>query len=159
MNKRQEALIAEFIAVIDEKMQPVYRELIDCMDELGYAPAKERSHLVFKCKAHNKQLAKIGFKKEVPFFALRFSACRGYSDRIAGLVADYIAKNPTKAARCPAGNCDWCKGMPQTHVYTDGVNMNCGAAAIEIENLSAADVDELKKMICEEHEYLMRYEA
>jgi hypothetical protein len=98
-----------------------------------------------------------------PFFALKFSACRGYSQRFADIVDAYIAKYPTRAARCcPDGGCDFCAGEPQTHVYVhsaDAKLMHCGANAVEIKELCAADLPEIKRLINEEHAYLMKHQV
>jgi len=36
---------------------------------------------------------------------------------------------------------------------------HCGAAALEIPNLTADDINEIKKLIREEHGYLIKHEA
>ena len=143
----------------------MYRELAAYLAELGYYPHREKSSISFKHDLHNKQMAKIGFgrgKAPAPFFALRFSACRGYSQRFADIVGDAAVRYPSRAARCTDGGCDFCAGDPETHVYTalspDGeAKYLCGANALAIPNLSADDIEEIKRLIAEENAYPVSY--
>ena len=76
--EKQRALIEEYLGKLPPELAEVYGELIQHLSKLGYDPKKQRAAIVFTCARHNKQLAKIGFgRKGEPFFALRFSACRG----------------------------------------------------------------------------------
>ena len=165
--KKQEELVNSYLSQLNEALRPVYYEIILYLSELGYNPKKEKSSITFKHDLHNKQMAKIGFrrnKEHTPFLALRFSACRGYSKRFDDIVRAAVLKYPTRAARCTHGGCDFCQGEPQTHAYTctfpDGeIRYQCGANAMEIPDITAADVEEIKKLIKEEHRYLMKHEA
>lgn len=165
--KKQKELIEAFLSSIGEEIRPVYRERAAYLAELGYYPHREKSSISFKHDLHNKQMAKIGFgrgKAPAPFFALRFSACRGYSQRFADIVGDAAVRYPSRAARCTDGGCDFCAGDPETHVYTalspDGeAKYLCGANALAIPNLSADDIEEIKRLIAEENAYLLKHQA
>lgn len=167
--KQQEELINSYLLVAGDTSRPLYHEIINCLSELGYNPKKEKSNISFKHDLHNKQIAKMGIKTSkkkdtFPFLSLRFSACRGYSQRFTDIISAYIIKYPTRAARCTSNGCDYCSGEPSTHVYThifpNGESkVHCGAYAIEIPDITAEDIDEIKKLIKEEHEYLMEHEA
>lgn len=165
--KKQEELVASFLSMLGEDDRAVYRDLITYLSELGYNPNKDKASIVFKHELHNKQMAKVGIKndsKQSPFFALRFSACRDYSKRFADIVSDNIKKRPARVARCVDNACGYCAGEPYTHVYTckspDGVTKtHCGAYALEIPDISSGDVGEIKKLIKEEHDYLLKHEA
>jgi len=146
----------------------LYREIIFCLTELGYKPVKQASSVSFKHTRHTKQIAKFG----KDFFSLRFSACRGYSKRFADIVAAAVvkadAKNPANKpyhlARCLTGECNNCRGEAVLHVYAhaddDGERKtSCGCYALRIPDLSAGDIPEIKRLIREEHEYLMKNEA
>ena len=164
--KKQEELVNSFWATLGDEFEPLFQELIDCLSDLGYNPKKEKTNISFKHDLHNKQIAKMGMKKSgdiSPFFALRFSACNGYSQRFADIVRA-IVKYPHKTAGCTSNNCSYCAGEPDTHVYIctfpDGENKShCGAYALEIPDISADDVGEIKKLIKEEHKYLVEHEA
>ena len=171
LTKKQEDLLGAFFAQLDPVFEePLYRALAAHLTELGYIPrAQGKASITFIPKAHNKQIAKMGIwtskKSGVrPFFALRFSACKGYSQRFGDIVGDYIERYSTRAARCTSAECGWCAGEAASHVYThifpEGeAKHHCGAYAIEIPDLREGDLPEIKRLIAEEHGYLMRHEA
>jgi hypothetical protein len=166
-SKKQEEMINSYLSLLGDDSRPLYREIIGSLAELGYHPKKERDHLSFKHDLHNKQIAKMGMKKgkaAAPFFALRFSACKGYSQRFADIVSSNITKNPSKVPGCAVHACSFCAGESDTHVYSytlpDGVSKShCGAYALEIPDITANDLTEIKKLIREEHDYLIKHEA
>ncbi len=166
--KYQEELVNAYLSQFQDEIKQLYRDIILYLSELGYNPKKEKSSISFKHDLHNKQMVKMGAriskKGPSPFFSLRFSACRGYSQKFIDIVSSYMMKYPTRAARCPGGGCSFCAGEADTHVYThllpDGRRKShCGAYAIEIPDIATEDIGEIKKLIKEEHEYLLKYEA
>ena len=164
--KRKEELMNQFLSTLDQDARTVYQEISTCLSELGYHPQKERSNLTFKCDMHHKQIAKKGIKNNQahdPFFALRFSACSNYSLKFADVVRDAIEKSPSKTPRCPS-DCNFCGGDADTHIYSftfpDGARKShCGAYALEIPNIAADDIQEIKNLIHQEHEYLLAHES
>ena len=167
--KKQQELIDSLLAKVGDKLAPLYRDIYNCLSDHGYNPHKQRSYIVFKHDEHNKQIAKTGIrinKDKAPFFALRFSACRGYSKRFDDIVRNLIATEGEHFMNggCPNGGCDYCAGKAETHIYIctfpDGTTRShCGAVALEIPNITKSDIPEIKKLIKEEHEYLMKHEA
>ena len=165
--KKQEEMINTFLSPLSDELRPLYQDIIMYLSGLGYNPYKQRANIVFKHDLHNKQMAKIGIhtsKDKAPFFALRFSACTGYSKRFEDIVADHIEKCPARAARCPDDGCGFCKGNAMSHVYTHTfpggeTKTNCGAYALEIPDIKKDDIIEIKELINQEHEYLMEHEA
>ena len=168
--KKQEELVKSFISALSafgDEIGPLYKQIIMYLSELGYNPHKQRSYIVFKHDLHSKQMAKAGIrinKDKSPFFALRFSACRGYSQRFADIVGAAVCADGFSEAGCISGKCDYCAGEPDTHVYKyvlpDGeTRSHCGAVALEIPDIKADDTDEIKKLIKEEHEYLLKHQA
>lgn len=165
--KKQEELIDSYLSAVGDEIRPLYREIINYLSEHGYNPQKDKSNICFKHDLHNKQIAKMGIKKNKeisPLFALRFSACNGYSQRFADIVSAAIIKYPSRVPGCISGNCNYCAGEPDTHVYTytfpDGERKShCGAYALEIPEITIDDMAEIKKLIKEEHEYLLEHEA
>jgi len=165
--KRQEELVHSFLSTLGDASRPLYQEIITCLSELGYNPQKGKENISFKHDLHNKQIAKMGVKKAKepsPFFALRFSACNGYPKRFADIVHAIIARYPSRAARCMDGDCNYCRGEPDTHTYscafTDGERKSsCGAYALEIPGITADDIEAIKSLIKEEHTYLLKHEA
>jgi len=168
--KKQEELINTFLSSLSafgDEIRPLYREIIMYLSEVGYNPYKQRSYIVFKHDLHNKQIAKTGIrinKDKSPFFALRFSACREYSQRFADIVRVAVSENSSSEANCLSGGCNYCAGEPDTHVYKytfpDGTTKShCGAVALEIPDITADDIEEIKKLIKENHEYLLKHQA
>jgi len=165
--KRQEEWVASYLAALGDETRSLYQDIIRVLSDLGYHPSKDRSNLSFKHDLHNKQIVKIGMKKnpeKSPFFALRFSACRNYSQRFADIVSAAIVNYPARAARCIDHGCNFCRGEADTHVYAcefpDGERKtHCGAYALEIPNITPDDFEEIQKLIQEEHAYLLEQEA
>lgn len=140
MTVKQEELINSFLSKLDEQT------------------------LSFKHSLHNKQIAKMSSRDNLPVFALRFSACRGYSLRFEDIVKAFIVKYPTRSLRCTSDSCNYCGGAAETHVYTaifsnSETRTHCGAYALEIPDLQPNDIGEIKKLIQQEHAYLLEHEA
>ena len=167
--QKQEELVKAYLDQLDDEMRPLYREIVLFLSAMGYNPKKEKSSISFKHDLHNKQLVKLGIKtgkqkESSPSFSLRFSACRGYSQRFADIVDAYMKQYPARIARCTDGGCNYCAGEADTHVYKHEClkgerEAHCGAYAIEIPNMTVDDIGEIKKLLEEEHAYLQQHEA
>ncbi|MDR0293505.1 MAG: hypothetical protein LBH95_05055 [Oscillospiraceae bacterium] len=166
--KRQEELLNTFLSEFDDESRPLYQDMAAYLSELGYYPRKQRSYIVFRHDSHNREMAKMGVtwtKDHSPYFALRFSACKGYSQRFAEIIGDFIRKNPERLfPHCENGNCvfnaEGDKPPVYQYVFPDGtVKALCGAKALVIPDITKDDIDEIKKLIKEEHAYLMLREA
>lgn len=75
-----------------------------------------------------------------------------------------VSKDTFNESRCIYNNCDWCAGDAKSHVYigesADGtLKYHCGASALEIPDVKAKDIAEIKRLLNEEHIYLMKNEA
>ena len=166
--KKQEDMVTSFLATLGDELRPLYQDLASYLSELGYHPRKERSYILFMHGLHTKQLAKMGLtwtKDHSPYFALRFSACQGYSQRCADIVKGYIQKNPERLfPHCVDGKCIFHSAGDEppayTYVFPDGeAKRLCGAKALVIPDIAANDMEEIKELIKEEHEYLLTHEA
>ncbi|MCL2508727.1 MAG: hypothetical protein FWF05_06085 [Oscillospiraceae bacterium] len=162
--KRQEELINSFLSELGDELRPLYQDIAMYLSELGYNPRKQRSYIVFKHDLHNKEMAKMGMawtKDHSPYFALRFSACKGYSQGFADIIKDYIHKNPGRLfPHCVDGKCVFREDGDRTpfyeYVFPDGAAQSfCGAKALVIPSITSEDMEEIKKLIKEEHEYLL----
>lgn len=164
MTVKQEELVNAFLATLDDQTRLVYSAIISHLTSLGYSPKKEKGNLSFKHSLHNKQMAKMSIRKNLPVFSLRFSACRGYSQRFEDIVKAFIVKYPTRSSRCTGDGCSYCAGAAETHVYTaafsdDDIRTHCGAYALEIPDPRPNDIEEIKSLIQQEHIYLLEHEA
>ena len=65
--KKQEELINSYLLEVGDEIRPLYHEIINCLSELGYNPQKDKSNISFKHDLHNKQIAKMGIKKNKIF--------------------------------------------------------------------------------------------
>ncbi len=157
-----------FLSVLPDETRPVYQDVIRYLSGLGYHPRKERSYLLFMHPGHQRQMVKMGIthtKDHSPYFALRFSACQDYSRRFAEIVKANIEKNPDRLfPHCKDGKCIFYaqgeNAPAYRYVYPDGTQKAlCGAKALVITEISAQDVGEIKRLIQEEHEYLMAHET
>ena len=168
MTKKQEDLLNSFLAGLGVEDEPVYREIAMYLSGLGYEPRRVRSYIAFVHKSRGQQIAKMGYawtKDHAPYFALKFSACEGYSRRFADAVGDYIAKNPTNLfPHCEDERCIYREDGERAPFYEivtlEGETQACcGLKKITIPHLAAGDVEELKRIIREEHAYLIGNEA
>lgn len=165
--KKQQEMIELYLSQLESEEQAIYREIIVYLSELGYNPKKEGLRISFKHDLHRKQIAKIGMskgKQPRPIFMLRFSACQDYSKKFKDIVNKAVSKDNFNESRCIYNNCDWCAGDAKSHVYigesSDGtLKFHCGSSALEIPDIKAEDILEIKRLLKEEHTYLMKNEA
>ncbi len=166
--KKQQELVDSFLDALDNELGSLYREIVMYLSELGYYPRKQRSYIVFKHDLHNREMAKIGMtqtKDGLLYFSLRFSACKGYSERFANVIRDYINNNPNKLfPHCENGRCvfraDGERAPYYEVTFRDGETQSCcGAKALVIPNDDLVAIEETKRLIKEEHNYLMKHEA
>jgi len=160
--RKWEELISEFYEMINGEEKLVYQPIIEALVELDYTPMRKRTKgfiLSFSNLAHNRVLARFGVREGSgkAFFGLRFSSCAKYSDKFAGVIRDRILSSNNRLAKC--GKCGFCKGGKFVYTYTfpDGESKAaCGAFVLEIPDVNLSDVNEIKGLIGEQHEYFMK---
>lgn len=161
--KKWEEFINEFYEMISIEDKLVYQPIIETLIELDYTPMRKRTKgfiLSFNNLAHNRVLARFGVREggEKAFFGLRFSSCNNYSGKFADIIRDRILSSNNRLANC--GKCGYCKGEKFVYTYTFSSGESkaaCGAFVLEIPDVTLSDVDEIKKLIREQHEYFMKY--
>jgi hypothetical protein len=162
---RQGGIMETFLSMLSAGERLIYEPIMSCLSELGYKPQKQSTQgyvISYKHPLHNKQIAKIGIrgKKPAAFFALRFSACSGYSQKFSNAVHEAILTGERYIPMCDT--CKICKGGKHVYTYelpSGETASRCGAYAYEIPNVSMDDVDEIKRLLREQHEYFIRYSA
>ena len=155
--------IDEFYHLISNEEKLVYQPIIDALIGLDYVPLRKRTKgyiLSFSNLAHNRVLARFGLREngEKAFFGLRFSACMEYSQKYAEVIRDRILSSNSRLAKC--GECRFCKGDKFVYTYTfpDGDSKAaCGAFVLEIPEVTLSDVDEIKRLMGEQHAYFMEH--
>ena len=161
--KKWEEFISEFYGMISSEEKLVYQPIIETLVELDYTPMRKRTKgfiLSFNNLAHNRVLARFGVREggEKAFFGLRFSACMHFSDKFSNVIRDRILSSNNRLAKCE--KCGYCNGEKFVYAYTfpDGKSeAACGAFVLEIPDVTLSDVDEIKRLIGEQHEYFMKH--
>lgn len=159
--KKWEEFIFEFYELISNEQKYVYQPIIELLVELDYTPMRKQTKgfiLSFNNLAHNRVLARFGVRGGgKAFFGLRFSSCINYSEKFAGVIRDRILSRNNRLAKCR--ECGYCKGdkFVYTYTFSNGESKAaCGAFVLEIPEVTLSDVDEIKKLINEQHEYFMK---
>ena len=116
--------------------------------------------LSFSNLDHNRVLARCGIRDGCgsAFFGLRFSSCTNYSDKFAEVVRNRILSSNNRLAKC--GECGFCQGdkFVYTYAFPNGETIDaCGAFVLEIPHVTTSDLDEIKRLLCEQHEHFMKY--
>ncbi len=161
--KAWEKLIDAFYLMISGEEKLVYQPIINMLIDLGYTPMKKHTMgyiLSFTNLSHNRVIARFGVREGSgnAFFGLRFSSCTNYSDKFAEVVRDRILSSNNRLAKC--GVCGFCKGDKFVYTYTfpnGEMKAACGAFVLEIPNVTTKDIDEIKRLIDEQHTYFMKY--
>lgn len=172
MTQKQQALIEEFISILPENEKNVYSKIIYYFVELGYIPQKNRSFLSFKHKINGKIIAKIR-KDEIK---IKFLACKDIPQKyIDALRREMDANNgqhsmkvpspdnsPVPAGvimkKCTLLSCNVCTGGKMRYYYqfSDGKEVfRCGAYPVLIPDIKESDIEELKRLILEQHNYFL----
>jgi hypothetical protein len=161
--KAWEKHIDTFYSMISDEEKIVYQPIINMLVELGYTPMKKYTKgyiLSFSNISHNRVIARFGVREgsESAFFGLRFSSCINYSDKFAEVIRERILSSNNRLAKC--GECGFCKGDKFVYTFTfsnEEMKAACGAFVLEIPNVTTDDIDEIKRLIDEQHTYFMKY--
>lgn len=161
--KAWEKHIEAFYSMISSEQKMVYQPIINLLIELGYTPMKKQTKgyiLSFSNLSHNRVIARLGVREgdTDAFFGLRFSSCTNYSDKFAKVIRDRILSSNNRLAKC--GECGFCKGDKFVYTYTfpDGqMKAACGAFVLEIPDVTTNDIDEIIRLIEQQHAYFMEY--
>lgn len=159
--KAAEKLIDAFYGMISGEEKLVYQPIINRLLELGYTPMKKQTKgyiLSFSNLAHNRVLARFGIREGSgsAFFGLRFSSCTNYSGKFAEVIRSRILSSSNRPAKC--SECGFCKGDKFVYTFTfpDGeTKAACGAFVLEIPDVTTDDLDEINRLISQQHDYFM----
>ena len=173
MTQKQESLINELINALPEDMQSVYEKIALYLCDLGYVPQKQKVKdfiLSFKHSMNGKVIAKMGIRKQNGFVSLRFFACENvpekYMDALLrdlesreGQYSAPLRANPVNMMTNRCGHCgSVCTGggLGYCCKYPDGREVpRCGAYPIIIPDVKVTDIDEMKQVIFEQHQYFL----
>jgi len=175
MTKKQQILINEFIGLLSEDDKSIYEKIIYYLFDLGYIPQKQSVKdfiISFKHKENGKVISKMGIRKQNSFVSIRFFACKSVSEKyidalhkdIGVCEGQYTVKLPINpdAASMITNKCGYCGdictggGVGYYYTFPDGKMVSrCGAYPIIIPDIKENDIDELKRVILEQHNYFL----
>jgi len=171
MNQTSDKLINDLNMQLSDDEKIFCGQIMDFLTQLGYVPEKQRVKgyvLSFRHIQNGRVIAKIGTRgsKQKATISLKFFGCKTvplkYSDALraeieshngqyCGPLRDNVIKN-----RC--GFCKQCTGggVAYYYAYPDGREiLRCGAYPILIPDLTLNDIDDMKKVLMEQHEYFL----
>lgn len=171
MTQKQQAVINEFINILPEADKNIYGNIIDYFIALDYIPQKNRSYISFKHKTNGKVIAKIK-KAEI---RLKFFACKDVPEKYINALRKEIDDSdgqytmpvpPPDDLPVPAGAimkkctlaCNTCTGGKMRYYYKfpDGKEIfRCGAYPVIIPAIEQCDIEDLKRLIFEQHNYFL----
>ena len=170
MNEKQKQLIETLYKALSPNELPFFTELVEALIELGYKPYKRATvdfALDFKHKETKKPLAQTSVIKGVGRFRMKYSSCKNVPERfIVALHKDDASSRTLKRGRTPhnevknfCGRCgDVCTSGGWAYVLKtddDKELLRCGAYPPEIPIVGEQDVMDIKRLMLEQHKYLM----
>lgn len=174
MTPKQQSLIDEFLNALSEKEKGVYNEIIKSLVELGYIPQKQKVRdfvLSFKHNINGKIIAKMGIRRQRVFLSIKFFACKNVPEKYILALSEnaddaYIRLLPPERDKLLPGEimlkctllCGICTGgkMRYYYQYPDGNEVfRCGAYPVLIPDIKGNDIEELKRLIFEQHNYFL----
>ena len=174
MTTKQKALISELLACLPDNERPVFGEITSFITELGYVPQKQKVQdfvLSFKHNVNGKIIAKMGIRRQKGFLSIKYFACKNVPEnyvKALGENSDDVYDNlppPDRDKLLPGAimlkctaSCGVCTGGRKRYYYQfpDCKEIyRCGAYPVLIPDVTEDDVDDLKRLIVEQHEYFL----
>ena len=170
MNAKQAQLIETLYESLPTTEMPYFTELVGALIELGYKPHKQSTadfDLLFKHAGTKKPIAKVGIHRGHGRFRMKYSSCKDVPERfMAALHKDDASRRALKSGKPPhneiknfCGLCgDVCSSGGWGYLLTsdDGKDvLRCGAYPADIPIIDEQDVADVKRLMLEQHEYLM----
>jgi len=178
MTAKQSTLIDELYNSLPKDEEKSYKEIINYLITLGYIPQKQKvqgSDLSFKHKITGKVIAKVGLHNQRGRFKIKFFACTDVSDRFIKVLYDEAVANEDKYSRqVPPPDCESVRpgvimkkctllcpvcsggGMRYFYRFSDGREIfRCGAYPVEMPEIKENDIEDIKRLIFEQHNYFL----
>lgn len=178
MTEKKKQVLEELTDRLQDDEKPVYLPVVSYLIELGYVPEKRSVRdfsLAFKHKISKRVMARMdfrrnGLKEPSPILSLKFFGAKTIPPKYTDALGQDLAarrgqysgplRSETEKNKC--GYCqDKCTGGGRGYYYQypDGREvLRCGAYPIPIPNLTRDDVEEMKQVILEQHEYFLTIE-
>ena len=174
MTQKQKSFIDELINALPEDDKNAFEKIALYLCELGYIPQKQKVRdfvLSFKHNTNGKVIAKMGIRKQNGFVSIRFFACKNvpgkYMDALRKDIGErkgqYSAPlQPVNPLDMITNKCGYCGsicsggGLGYCYKHSDGTEVpRCGAYPVIIPDVNEDDVDEMKQVIREQHDYFI----
>ena len=174
MTQKQQLLIDEFLNELSENEKCVYGEIINYLVELGYIPQKQKVKdfvLSFKHCQNGKIIAKMGIRKKKGFLSIKFFACKNVPEKYITALGEnsddaYARFSPPERDKLRPNeimlkctlSCGMCTGgkMRYYHQYPNGKEIyRCGAYPVLLPEITQHDIEDLKRLILEQHNYFL----
>ena len=178
MTAKQNALIQKLFDTLPKDEKPAFEAVVTFLTDLGYVPQKQKVQgfdLAFKHQVHNRIIAKIGVQKQNGWLRIKFFACKHVPEKYIQALHDEAVANenrysmpvpPPDRKPMPAGvimktctlRCPTCSGGGMRYFYTfpDGREIfRCGAYPVPLANVQTTDLDELNRLLLEQHHYFL----
>ena len=173
-NENQKQLVSDLLSLMNADDKIIYKQIIDLLMEFGYMPQKQNSGgalvLDFKNNKLKEKIAKIGVKDTAgkTGLSLKFYASSDYSQKFSDGVRDrcgwWLSDNGIKYVKIIQNkyiaclSCGKCNNYRKAYKYQypDGKTVICcGGELIRVQNITIDDVDEIKRLIREQHEFFL----
>jgi sRNA-binding regulator protein Hfq len=174
MTQKQQSLIDDFLNVLSEDDKHVFEVIINSIAILGYIPQKQKVKdfvLSFKHGQNGKIIAKMGIRKQKGFLSIKFFACKNVPKKYIAALGEnaddaYARLTPPERdqlrpneimLKCTL-SCGICTGgkMRYYHQYPNGKEIyRCGAYPVLLPDITVDDVEDLKRLISEQHSYFL----
>jgi hypothetical protein len=174
MTHKQQSLIDDFLNALSEDEKYIYGDVINRIVELGYIPQKQNVKdfvLSFKYCQNGKIIAKMGIRKQKGFLSIKFFACKDVPEKYIAALGEnsddaYARLTPPKRdelrpneimLKCTL-SCNVCTGgkMRYYYQYPNGKEIyRCGAYPVLLPDITGNDVEDLKRLISEQHNYFL----
>jgi len=178
LNTKQNTIVNEFLNLLPDNEVLLYYAIIEYLVILGYIPYKQKVQafdLSFKHIDNKKVIAKIGIKDQKCNFRLKFFACKNVPYKfINALYLEAIEMENRYSLEVPYPNdisnplyglmkkctllCSICTGGGMRYYcqIPDGkIIFRCSAYPVFIPNIEQSDLNDLKRLIQEQHNYFI----
>ena len=174
MTQKQITLTDAFINALPENEKEVFSVIIDYIYELGYISQKQKVKdfvLSFKHNINGKMISKMGIRRQKGFLSIKFFACKNVPEKYIKALGEnsddvYTRLPPPERDRLLPNeimlkctlSCSICTGgkMRYYYQYPNGSEIfRCGAYPVLLPNVTENDIDDVKRLILEQHNYFL----
>jgi hypothetical protein len=159
----QAELINELVSAAGSEERELCRHVVDLLLGLGYSPQKQRVRglsLAFKSNRTKQTIAKIAITDSADravLYSFKYYACKSLPEKFSDAVREAIESTNGQYRCCGCGACGAKEGeRGYRSAYPEGEDfLRCGAYVVRIPELGMGDLDDLRRVLSEQHGYFM----